>query len=115
MHCGNSILREHLIMQLRAIALMLCKLVLRILPIQLIQAAVTANFCKNRSRRDRCGFGIALDKRAFGDRQTRRAVAVDQREIRPPMQTVNARRMARKVACKILISSISRSVAIAME
>ena len=67
---------------------MLCKLVLRILPIQLIQAAVTANFCKDRGRRDRCGFGIALDKRAFGDRQTRRAVAVDQREIRPPMQTV---------------------------
>ena len=30
------------------------------------------NFCKDRSRRDRCGFGIALDKRAFGDRQTGR-------------------------------------------
>ena len=86
---------QHLIVELGAVALVLCKLVLGILCVQLRgHVPVPADLGQNGRRRDGGALAVAADDQPMGDLNSVPAavipVAVDERQIRPEGQPVHA-------------------------
>ena len=108
-----SLFTQSIIMGLCAVAFMYLKAVAGVLFGQLQHHVITGNFCQNRRRSDAGAETIPMNNGLMGDLKLSGPVAVDQQKVRL-YRLLTALSIARKVAWRILISSISFSSAKAM-
>lgn len=102
---------QRFIVPLRAVALVDGEAVLRVLRVVFLHQPVPRDLGQNRRGGDGGGQTVALDDGPDRQAEILRPVAVDERKLRAAGRVCMARSMARNVACKILISSISCSLA----
>ena len=103
----GAVFPQGCIMRLRAIALVQSKAVLRVKCILLLHKAVPRDLCENGSGGNVCAQTVGPHDGFDGDcTKFRLPLSVPKRQVGP--------QLARKVACRMLISSISCSLAKAM-